>query len=372
MNYEQKYKEALDAARHIYDDMKSGGNFGGMEDLEVIFPELAESEDERIRQELIYWINTEIQQCSIKEHADKLKSFVAWLEKQKEQKDFPITDEEVKELLGNTPPVEVPEKYKTPDWLFEKQKEQKPINESNMHEPTLDEARKWNEAYEKGYSLGYENGRNEQKPAECINIEQLAEHIKAEFESFRNLLKKKGIDYQPAEVYWTDFARLFVSSTKKLQKPVEKQDYSGLNGLERAILRGFLAAGVENVPVEIIKKTAQESLAQIKPAEWSEEDSKRYVSIRTTLETSAVLSKEDYDANVVWLRDLVNAKKYSGPKPSWKPSEEQIRALLNAEKYLNAGLQYGSARRIAELIEQLEKLGVKEEQENYQHFDPDC
>ena len=49
---------------------------------------------------------------------------------------------------------------------LEKQKEQNPINESNMHEPTLDEARKWNEAYEKGYSLGYENGRNEQKPAE--------------------------------------------------------------------------------------------------------------------------------------------------------------------------------------------------------------
>ena len=49
------------------------------------------------------------------------------------------------------------------NWLG-KQKEQESINEGNMHEPTLDEARKWNEAYEKGYSLGYENGRNEQKP----------------------------------------------------------------------------------------------------------------------------------------------------------------------------------------------------------------
>lgn len=44
--------------------------------------------------------------------------------------------------------------------------EQKPINECNTHEPTIDEARKWNEAYEKGYSLGYENGKNEQKPTE--------------------------------------------------------------------------------------------------------------------------------------------------------------------------------------------------------------
>ena len=40
----------------------------------------------------------------------------------------------------------------------------------NTHEPTLGEARKWNEAYEKGYSLGYENGRNEQKPTQKFRV----------------------------------------------------------------------------------------------------------------------------------------------------------------------------------------------------------
>ena len=55
-------------------------------------------------------------------------------------------------------------------------------------------------------------------------------------------------------------------------KMVELQDYSGLNDLERAIHRGFLSTGVENVPVTIIKETAQECLAQMKPAEWSEDD----------------------------------------------------------------------------------------------------
>lgn len=49
--------------------------------------------------------------------------------------------------------------------------------------------------------------------------------------------------------------------------------------------------------------------------EWSEEDSKRYISIGTTLETSVVLSKEDYDANMSWLRNLVYSQKYSRPKP---------------------------------------------------------
>ena len=51
------------------------------------------------------------------------------------------------------------------------QKEQKPINQCSTLEPTLVEARKWNEAYEKGYSLGYENGRNEQKSVQCIDFD---------------------------------------------------------------------------------------------------------------------------------------------------------------------------------------------------------
>ena len=41
-------------------------------------------EDESIRKELIFFLKEEIPQCSIKEHADKLKEFVSYLEKQKD------------------------------------------------------------------------------------------------------------------------------------------------------------------------------------------------------------------------------------------------------------------------------------------------
>ena len=44
-------------------------------------PELQESEDERIRKEMIFYFTEEIPQCSIQEHADKMKEFIAWLEK---------------------------------------------------------------------------------------------------------------------------------------------------------------------------------------------------------------------------------------------------------------------------------------------------
>ncbi len=39
---------------------------------------------------------------------------------EKECEDFPTTDEEMAKFLATHPKVELPEKYKTPDWMFEK------------------------------------------------------------------------------------------------------------------------------------------------------------------------------------------------------------------------------------------------------------
>ena len=82
MDYKKKYEEALEIAKKIH----SGNGIDAPSDwttLEIIFPELRETEDERIRKELIFFLKEEIPQCSIKEHADKLNEFVSYLEKQK-------------------------------------------------------------------------------------------------------------------------------------------------------------------------------------------------------------------------------------------------------------------------------------------------
>ncbi len=42
--------------------------------------------------------------------------------------------------------------------------------------------------------------------------------IKDEFEGFRTLLKKNGIDYEPQRGYWEGFARLFDSSAREYVK----------------------------------------------------------------------------------------------------------------------------------------------------------
>ena len=78
----KRYDEKLDAARHIYTDpsVKEEDKYY----IEVIFPELAESEDERIRKALIKYFtlsddNADYQCCGV-----HYKDIVAWLEKQGE------------------------------------------------------------------------------------------------------------------------------------------------------------------------------------------------------------------------------------------------------------------------------------------------
>ena len=66
-------------------------------------------------------------------------------------------------------------------------------------------------------------------PIESIS-DELVDIIKGEFEGFRTLLKKKGIDYEPQRGYWEGFARLFDSSAReyvkeqKEQKPISSCD----------------------------------------------------------------------------------------------------------------------------------------------------
>ena len=50
-------------------------------------------------------------------YTEELVSFLSDLEKKYE--DFPTTDEEMKQLLATHPKVKAPDRYKTPDWMFD-------------------------------------------------------------------------------------------------------------------------------------------------------------------------------------------------------------------------------------------------------------
>lgn len=79
MNYEQKYKEALEKARKKIENSR---NIEMVSFIEDAFSELKESKDEKIRKELIKWMNDfpdEIWRFIYK------KDIIAWLEKQGEK-----------------------------------------------------------------------------------------------------------------------------------------------------------------------------------------------------------------------------------------------------------------------------------------------
>lgn len=84
MDYKKKYENALEWARQVIN-----GECGFIrKDVEEVFPELKESEDERIRKgmlqgfkdygepEYVWWAGVKVKEC------------IAWLEKQDEQKEL--------------------------------------------------------------------------------------------------------------------------------------------------------------------------------------------------------------------------------------------------------------------------------------------
>ena len=79
-----RYVEAIKKAESLYKaaEPMSGCNVI----IETLFPELKESEDERISKEIIYFLSRNTFQFG--EEIDKYHSWVAWLEKQVTKKGF--------------------------------------------------------------------------------------------------------------------------------------------------------------------------------------------------------------------------------------------------------------------------------------------
>ena len=83
MNYEEKYKEALERAKALIETNTSDALFH-LKDIESIFPDLAESEDERIRKAIIEHLRQDIELELILSEEEG-NEWIAWLEKQGEK-----------------------------------------------------------------------------------------------------------------------------------------------------------------------------------------------------------------------------------------------------------------------------------------------
>jgi len=122
MDYEKKYKEALERAKFL----KKYLSPEFIRFVDELFPELQESEDEKIRKILINLVESNGTACYInKIHKDKI---FAWLEKQGEQKpifDFKAKDWYVSKVDGKIHNIyhsvdKVEPKFKVGNWIVDK------------------------------------------------------------------------------------------------------------------------------------------------------------------------------------------------------------------------------------------------------------
>ena len=97
MTQEEKaraYDKAFEEAKNIH---RFSSNIAEIKRMEQIFPELAESEDEKIRKELITHCRNI--RCVTEEGAEGIAKWVAWLEKQGEQNPQRMVAAKAKEAL---------------------------------------------------------------------------------------------------------------------------------------------------------------------------------------------------------------------------------------------------------------------------------
>ena len=83
MDYEQKYAKALEIAEKYWNSPRTCFD---IDILAEIFPQLKESEDERIRKALICGMHALKSQCKEYFASIPIDNIIAWLEKQGEQK----------------------------------------------------------------------------------------------------------------------------------------------------------------------------------------------------------------------------------------------------------------------------------------------
>ena len=173
MDYEQKYKAALTTAKQW---IKDGCEPSTKICLELLFPELRESEDERISDTIF---NCLYQCCDTGFISGKQRDgALAWLEEQKD-KNCLACDQHLKGYIAGRKVTEE-----------EKQKEQEPITDSVK--------------FEEGFKAGREFERREQKPAGWSEEdEEMLEYIIGDVNDAKQLYTtKEAKDMADKEIAW--------------------------------------------------------------------------------------------------------------------------------------------------------------------------
>ena len=249
MDYEKAYKAVLQTATQW---IKDGCTDKEKICLECVFPELRESEDERIRMALVEYFAP------------------------------PVPFTKVRGI-----PIQ-----KVRDW-FEKQKEQKPVDDKSFEEWVDD----WWKHHKVNNPDSYDKG----------------DEIQFDERGFKNFCR--GIKNMYAEQKRRD---RFEEARKKYQVEWSGEDENALENLHELITFGFTEKFFDAQTTVDIRKWLNTRLKSVCPVrqEWSEEDE---------LTIADLINYFEGDSLECSAEEMV--QRIKSLHPSWKPSEEQMKVL---------------------------------------------
>lgn len=292
MDYEQKYREALSRAKQFSEKSYLEDSKGI---VEYIFPELKESEDEKMRRWIINYLDNKALNSGIIQEKTNIKNAIAWLEKQ------------------STPQVRTGlELVNTIDDACDKRYSEEYAHGEYCNEQSF----KW--GFQEGVDWLEKQG--EQKPDDKVKPRYSIGDVLCD-KSCTTLNKDAQPNFEILDI--KDGA--YICDNGSI--PISQQDEYEL-----------VAKKIEQNPAwseedDIMKQNCHQMLALLRP-------------------NSSELIKDIIDNCHHWLKSL---KDRVQPQNTWKPSEEQMKALSAIN--LTGGISYaGQGEELINLYNDLKRL----------------
>lgn len=360
-DYKKKYEDALERAKKYYNRELYAECNGSL--VEDIFPELKESEDERIRKEILQSIQDNM--CVI--HKDKC---ISWLEKQdsigkineklrqyreylveeterwhKKEEDETLSKIGKQDCIGHanayvSARAEFEEIFDYESWL---QKQGKPQVRTGIEwVNTIDDAceHRYAEEYahgeychEQSFRWGFQEGvdwlekQGEQKPTDKVEISTFKDKLLELFQKFR----WKGIQTNGDIIEYVDTHIQELINT--IQKPSWSEDtQQWIDAIVKDYEELYNTNKDHRTTIQAkisILKSLKDRVQPQQKQEWSKEDEEMFDAIIADIQFTQKAHTHDdnqvvYEREIDWLKSL--KERYT-----WKPSVEQdvIGMLVN-------------------------------------------
>ena len=366
MDYEKAYKDALERAKY----WEKNPTVWSSDDIcQKLFPELVESEDERIRKELIDRFKS--LKPNFSWYEVPIDNILAWLEKQGEKQDYNPYKATIESIAAMV------EKYANGDLKDFYDNIKVKCKDAIEYDNT------WNEKQCEQKETSCDRCKKAQPYHSCQDITELGrcylelekqsehnstnsyceEHCKGFQETGKCFAdgecKAKIDEKHKVGKYFTGLIPCWVDAPSTLQPA---HNYHGKNIVAIHLKDGgYRCCCIDDkkpVTFSLPENTSLVEGWRRKSGEWSDDDEKMMQCIHKYVKASA--SNFDYENIQIWFRNIKNRV-----QPHWKPTEEQIEAVKCAAKDVfesssrNEDLRFKNEpyfKSLYSLYEQLEKL----------------